>query len=221
VKLLLAIQIALLLDVGCPAAEQQPAKGAGLMRFAAAAGSKVSLTGEYSIHDWEARGTLIGGFLEVAPGFPSLPGTSVGAATLPGRAEVFIPVRNLQAVGETWEPYNEQRTAIMHRMLRAEEHPRIFFRLSQLQNRTPLPSETLPTFVASGELVIAGVTNQVSLPFTAERLHDGSLRLSGKTTIKQSDFAVIPKPAAFRCFGADPDPVEIAFDWILKESRTK
>jgi polyisoprenoid-binding protein YceI len=72
--------------------------------------------------------------------------------------------------------------------------------------------------VARGSLAIAGVTNQISLPIAVKRLESGGIQISGKTTIKQSDFGLMPRPTALRCFAADPDPVEIAFDWMLKEA---
>jgi len=219
-KPLLAITI-MLLGAGCPAAEQRTAEGSKLTRFNAVSGSTISLKGESSIHEWKARGTLIGGFFQVESGFPDLTRPATKSAMLQARAEVFIPVRNLKAVGESWEPYNEQRTVAIHRMLRADEHPKIYFRLSRLEPRASPSVKEFSAFAAVGDLAIAGVTNRVSLSIRAARLKNGTIQLSGKTTIKQSDFRIIPKSTAFRCFAADPDPVEIAFDWILKETGSK
>jgi hypothetical protein len=220
-KLLAAITAVLLLAFGSPGAELTTGAGARLTRFDAVPGSKVVLKGDYSIHQWKAEGTLICGFLEVTPGFPGVPESSGEAAKLSAHGEVFIPVRNLKAVGENWEPYNEQRTGIIHRMLHADDHPRIYFRLSQLETRVQQPGKGPLGFTATGRLTIAGVTNQISFPVAASRVEGEAIQITGKTTIKQSDFGIIPKPTGFRCFAADPDPVEIAFDWLVKETGKK
>jgi polyisoprenoid-binding protein YceI len=109
-------------------------------------------------------------------------------------------------------------TGIIHRLLHADDHPRIYFWLLQLETGVRQPGEGLPMFVATGKLGIAGVTNQISLPISVKRLESGAIQISGKTTVKQSDFRIIPKPTGFRCFAADPDPVEVAFDWVVKEA---
>ncbi len=220
-RILGAIAVIVALQALGTAAEATNSVGATLTRFNAASESKLTLKGAYSIRDWHAEGTLLCGFLEVMPGFPKLPGTPGRVAQLPARGEVFFPVRNLKAVGESREEYNEQITRRIHHMLRADEHPRIYFWLSQLETGASQPAESPPVFIARGKLAIAGVTNQISLPIAVKRLQSGAIQISGRTTIKQSDFGIIPKPTGFRCFAADPDPVEIAFDWMLKETAKR
>ena len=220
-KVLAAITAVLLLGFRGLAAESTPEAGAKLTRFDAVPGSKVTLKGESGLSEWKAEGTLLCGFLEVAPDFPVLPEPSGKAAELPARGEVFIPVQTLKAAVEDRGVYNDQRTGFIHRMLHVDDYPRIYFRLSRLEFRVPKPGESVPAFGVIGDLVIAGVTNQVSLPIAAKRLENGILQISGKTTIKQSDFRIIPKPTGVRCFAADPDPVEIAFDWLVKEAGRK
>jgi hypothetical protein len=206
-----AITILLLFRAGGPATESTNLAAATLTRFNAMSGSKVTLKGDRGLGEWHAEVTLVGGFLEVEAGFPTLARARETGARVSPRGEAFIPVRNLKAVGESREEYNEQITGIMQRMLHADDHPRIYFRLSQLE-------AGVPTFVVGGDLVIAGVSNRVSFPITVKNPEAGVIEISGKTTIKQSDFKIIPRPGGFRCFGADPDPVEIAFDWFLKET---
>ena len=210
----------LLLAVG-RAAEPTNSAGAMLTRFNAVSGSKVTLSGEYGISEWHAEGTLLCGFLEVEPGFPKLPGPPDRASQVRARGEVFIPVRNLRAVGESRVEYIEQKTGIIHRMLHADDYPRINFWLLKLETDAPQPGEGSPTFLATGRLAIAGVTNQISLPLIVKPVENGAIQISGKSTIKLSDFGIIPKPTGFRCFSADPDPAQIAFDWLVRKMAQK
>jgi hypothetical protein len=214
-KVIGAITILLLLRALGAAAETTNSAEATLTRFNAISESKVTLKGEYGLRKWQAEGTLICGFLEVEPAFPALRGMPGRVAELSARGEVFVPVCNLKAVGESREEYTEQMTGMLHRMLRADEHPRIYFWLSRLGASVPQPWEGPATFTAMGKLAIAGVTNQISLPIVVTRLGGGAIQISGKTAIKHSDFG-IPVPGLI--FAAHPDRVEIAFDWCVKET---
>jgi hypothetical protein len=190
-----------------------------LRRFDACPGSKITVRGTSSIHEWRAEGCLISGFLEVPVNFPCAPATAPKEPGIEARGEVFIPVRNLKAVGKTWEPDNEQITLGMHKMLRAQEYPRIGFRLTE--PLAPIGRATTATtyaFDATGDLVIAGTTNRVSIQLEVAPLVTNKLRLSGSAKLKQSDFRVIPKPE--RVFDAwDNDTVEIAFEWMVEQKQ--
>lgn len=217
-KVVGAITILLLLRVVGAVAERTNSAEATLTRFKAISESKVTLKGEYRLMPWQAEGTLICGFLEVDPGFPALREMPGRVTELSARGEVFVPVRNLQAVGESREEYTEQMTGMLHRMLRADEHPRIYFWLSRLEASIPQPWEGPATFTAKGKLAIAGVTNQISLPIVVTRLGGGAIQISGKTAINHSDFG-IPVPGLI--FAAHPARVEIAFDWRVKEAGAR
>lgn len=191
-----------------------------LTRFDACPGSKITVKGLSNIHEWRAEGGLICGFLEVGPGFPEAPAGAGSGGTIEARGEVFIPVRNLRAVGKTWEPDNEQITRVMHRMLFAEEHPRISFRLTEPLCATGHSPGPTNTFEAKGELAIAGVTKRVSMPLTVVSLAPAKLVILGRTKLKQSDFNVVPKPKPV-LDSWDNDAVEIAFEWIVVQKADK
>jgi hypothetical protein len=193
-------------------AQEQPA-GYG-RRYYATAGSKVTLAGEGNIHNWKAEGTLIAGFLEVGPAFLGPPAGAPGGGKIEARAEVFIPVRNLKGVGSSWEPDNVQLTGIIHKMLHGEEHPKILFRLSELILKPARTSDIASReFASTGELIIAGVTNRISLTLQIAPLSGAKLKISGNTKLKQSDFHIVPKPNYFETM--DSDMVTIAFEWIV------
>ena len=178
-------------------------------RYHSLPGSKVTIEGYSNIHDWRAEGSLIAGYLEVGLGFPqSAPrGTQIKA-----RAELFIPVKNLKAVGSD----GEQITAVMHRTLRAQEHPKIIFRLLGLTASASEPStDTRRKFDSTGELVIGGVTNKVSMPVIVEVVSGGALKISVKAEVRQSDFNLRPRPRMESW--VDNDTVKIQCEWRVAE----
>lgn len=188
-------------------------------RFSACPGSKVTIKGTSSIHEWRAEGNLISGFLEVPADFPTTPKGAPQELRTEARGEVLIPVRNLQAVGKTWQPDNDQITEVMHRMLRAQEHPRILFRLTE--PLAPMKRASAPApyvFEATGDLVIAGTTNRVSMLLEVALLTTNKLKLSGTAKLKQSNFEVIPKPKPV-LDSWDNDTVEVAFEWIVEQKQ--
>jgi YceI-like domain len=190
-----------------------------LRRFDASPGSKVTVKGTSNIHEWRAEGGLISGFLEVGPGFLSAPADAPKERKIEARAEVFIPVRNLKAVGKTWEPDNEQITVAMHRMLQAQEHPKILFRLTEpLAAMARTPTAATYCFEATGDFIIAGISNRVSMPLVVTPLAGRKLKISGSTKLKQSDFKVIPKPRPV-LDSWDNDTVEIAFEWMVEQKQ--
>jgi len=191
------------------------AKGAGEQASAdsrhyySTAGSKVAIEGYSSIHEWRAEGNLIAGFLEVGLGFPQ---EAPRRGQIKARAELFIPVKNLKAIGSD----GEQITAVMHRTLRAQEHPKIIFRLSGLTATSTEPStDTRRKFESTRELVIGGVTNRVSMPVLVEALPGGALKISVKAEVKQSDFNLRPRPRMESW--VDNDTVKIQCEWRVAE----
>jgi polyisoprenoid-binding protein YceI len=157
--------------------------------------------------------------LEVPADFPSAPTGAPKEPKIEARGEVFIPVRNLKAAGKTWEPDNEQITVAMHRMLRAQEHPKILFRLTEpLAPMRRASTATTYAFEATGDLVIAGTTNRISMPLEVAPLTTNKLKLSGRAKLKQSDFKVIPKPKPV-LDSWDNDSVEIAFEWMVEQKQ--
>ena len=211
---LLARVLILALGVACVFGQAMGADqstNANSRRYQSLAGSKVTIEGYSSIHNWRAEGSLIAGYLEVGLGFPqeSPRGTQIKA-----RAELFIPVKNLKAAGSD----GEQITAVMHRTLRAQEHPKIIFRLSSLNATATEPStDTRRKFDSTGELVIGGVTNKVSMPVIVEVVSGGALKISVKAEVRQSDFNLRPRPRMESWI--DTDTVKIQCEWRVVSGR--
>src|SRR5437879_1033799 len=92
-------------------------------RFTAMSGSSVRIDGTSTIHDWQVRGSLIGGFLEIGPNFPTDSDQSLTPGPVEARGEVFISVSNLGSVEKEGRPYSDKMDDVMREKLRYNENP--------------------------------------------------------------------------------------------------
>src|SRR5947207_3085597 len=80
---------------GCIASLGADATGS---RFVSKPGTaKVRVEGTSTIHDWQMEGTLIGGYLDAGPDFPTKPGAEVKPGKVNARVEAFVPVKSLKS----------------------------------------------------------------------------------------------------------------------------
>ena len=178
-------------------------------------GSKVTVTGTSTVHNWELVGEIIGGSLEVpaAVAFDAskaeLAGTSGGK--LEAKADVSIPVTSLKA------PYEGMDNAT-YDALNAQEHPRIQFHLAQMMLQTPHAAGTPFAFEAKGDLIVNGVTNAITMPVTIANADPGKLKIAGKVPLKMTDFKVAP-PVKFGAFRTG-DEITISFEWLVTLPKT-
>jgi hypothetical protein len=207
--------IALLLFAGltAQAAEQ-------MTRFAAQSGSTMKLDGTANIihTQWEVESKIMGGFLEAGPGFPTQPGQEVKSGKIEAKAEAFIPARALKSV-EDGKPYSDKMDDIMYEKLKATQHARITYKLTELTLKEPAKSKDAPyVFDSKGELQVAGVTNAVSFPVNVLPLGDKKLKVTGTTSVKMSDYNV-EKPVVNLVLGKiiTGDEVKLTFEWNLIE----
>lgn len=202
----------LLLGLSAQAADQ-------MTKYVARSGSKIRMEGTSNIHDWQVEGTLIGGYFEVGPNFPSEPGQAATAGKVDAHAEPFIMVRSLKSVEKDGKPYSDRMDEVMYEHLRVQESPKIAFHLTDLTLKEPAPNKDAPYgFEAKGKLVVAGVTNDVTMPVKILPLGEKRLKISGTTTLKMSDYKVEP-PAPKLALGMikTGDDVKIIFDWIVAQ----
>lgn len=210
--LLKSASLLLLLALPLQAAE-------GWTRFAPKPGlkSKVRIEGTSTIHDWQVESPLVGGFLEVGPGFPLQPGADVKPGKVEARAEVFIPVGSLKSLKKDGTPYSTAMDDIMYEKLLKATHPRIQYRLSELTlKEAPKQADEPFTFEAVGELVVAGVTNKITMPAKVAVLPDKKLKITGSVNVKMTDFKIEP-PAPKIALGLikTGDDVKLLFDWEI------
>jgi hypothetical protein len=214
IRTIVAGNLALLLLVGlsAQAADQ-------MTKYYARSGSKMRLEGTSNIHDWQVEGTLIGGFIEVGPNFPSEPGQAATPGKIDANGAPFVMVRSLKSIEKDGKPYSDRMDEVMYEHLRVQENPKITFNLTELTLKDPAKSKDAPyAFEAKGKLVVAGVTNDVTMPIKVLPLGDKKLKISGSTTVKMSDFKVEP-PAPKLALGMikTGDEVKIIFDWMVAQ----
>lgn len=192
-----------------------------LTRFAAKSGPdmKVRIEGTSTVHDWQVEGHLIGGSLEVGPNFPTEPGQAVTPGKVQAEAVAYIPVRSLKSVEKDGSPYSDKMNEVMYDHLKQSTFQRITFHLTDLSLKEPAASKDAPyLYDAKGDLVVAGVTNKISMPVKVLPLGDKKLKVSGETSVKMTDFGVQP-PVLIGLLSTG-DSVKLSFEWPLEARGT-
>ncbi len=178
--------------------------GAETVRYQAKPGSKVTIDGTSTIHDWTVEGQIIGGYMEVDSDFTK---DLKGSAT--PKVEVIIPVRSLKS------GHNAMDNVMMDAM-NQKKYPQIRYRLLELA-----PADKPGAFTAKGELTVSGVTRTNSMPITIEKISDDALKVKGATTVKMTDFNIKP-PAPKLALGMikTGDDVKLAVEWLTAKTAT-
>ena len=209
-RIIIAANLALVLlaSLSVQAADQST-------KYYARSGSKMRIEGTSTIHDWQVEGTLIGGYFEVGPGFPTEPGQSATPGKVDAHAEPFIMVRTLKSIEKDGKPYSDRMDEVMYEHLKAQQSPKISFHLTDLTLKEPAKSKDTPfLFEAKGQVSVAGVTNDITMPVSVLPLGDKKLKISGKTSLKMTDFKVDP-PNPLGLGIKTGDDIKIIFDWMV------
>jgi len=189
-----------------------------IQRFSARSGSRVRIEGTSNIHDWQVESSIIGGFLEVGPDFPVEPGPTLQPGPVQAQAEAFIPVRSLKSVEKDGRPYSDKMDQIMYESLREQQNPKIRYRLidMSLTGATNYNDVLQYEFESHGELVVAGITNETTMPVFVLPLGNGKLRISGGISLKMTSFQIDP-PTPRIALGLikTGDDVSVLFDWVI------
>ena len=189
-----------------------------IQRFAARSGSRVRIEGTSNIHDWQVESAMIGGFLEVGAGFPVEPGQTLEPGPVQAQLEAFIMVRSLKSVDKDGRAYSDKMDEIMWESLRSKQYPRIGYRSTELtlKGATNVNEVLQYEFDSRGDLVVAGVTNEITMPVFVVPLDRGRVKISGITALKMTSFQIDP-PAPTVTLGLikTADDVIVQFDWIV------
>jgi len=182
-------------------------------------GSKIRIDGTANmIHThWAVQSPLIAGSLEVGPGFPTEPGQTVTPGKIDAKGECSVPVRSLKSVEDDGKPYSDAMDDVMYGKLKAQDNPKIFYRLTELTlKETPKDKDSPYVFDSKGEVAVAGVTNPVAFPVNVLPVPGNKIKVSGNATLKMTDFKIQP-PAPTMALGAikTGDDVKISFEWVL------
>jgi polyisoprenoid-binding protein YceI len=177
------------------------------------AGSKVKIDGTSTVHEWTVESSIIGGYLELDPAMVADP-QKAAPGKVKANVMVSIPARQLKSGTKAMDN-------VMHDALKAQQFPRIQYRLTELVlKETPKAANDPLRFDSKGELTVSGVTNKISMPVTMERVEPAKLKTSGSTSVKMTSFGIKP-PAPKVALGliSTGDDVKISFEWLTALSE--
>jgi polyisoprenoid-binding protein YceI len=166
-------------------------------------GSKMSIEGTSSLHDWIMDSTMVGGYLEADAKFPESALTDPKAAK--PVVNVFMPVRSFKSGKSSMD-------LRMQKEMKEAQFKRIEYRLIELKPTSAAGATGPLKFNAVGALAVAGKTNTTTIPVTIEKLSDGKLKITGSTALKMSEYG-IPPPTTLGLFTTG-DEVKLKFEWL-------
>jgi polyisoprenoid-binding protein YceI len=180
---------------------------AGAVRYEAqSTGSKMTIAGTSTIHDWTMESVNVGGYLVVDAKFPE---SATDASAVKPVASIFIPVRTLKS-------YAKKMDQVMQEHMKEPTYKKIEYNLIELKPKSPAITNGAFQFDAIGALTIAGVTKTNSMPVTIEKVAGTKLKVSGATAFKMSEYGV--KPPAPTILGmptiSTGDEIKLAFEWL-------
>ncbi len=223
-KIKAMVGLALLLSTLLHAADQ-------LVRFRSEQESRVRIEGTGTLHDWQVQGETINGLLEVGAGFPIEPRQKVRLGKVSAQTEVSIPVASLQGVDLNGKPTGKTMNRNLHELLREQTSSNILYRLNELVLKTAPETEADGyAFESRGALIVAGITNQVSMPIRVFPLGNGKLKITGNVSVRMTDFSIRPptvrlSPGSGASSGQEiklaHDEVQLRFEWFLVREQTK
>jgi polyisoprenoid-binding protein YceI len=184
----------------------------------------VAIQGTSTFHDWEMKGTAIGGWVE----FPAGTTFDLSQATLPGLKEGNLPatvkatilVRTLKSQAEHLPDVMDN---LMQGAMKQTNFPAIQYAVTELKLKTPHVAGQPFAFDATGNLAIAGVTNKVTFPVTIAPLGTGKILISGTAALKMTAFKVEPPAPNILGLGLMKcgDDIKVPFSWTLLQTSPK
>jgi hypothetical protein len=190
----------------------------GKTRYNASSGSKLRLEGTSTFHDWQCVASLIIGFLEVGPNFPTEPGQAVTPGKVEANGNASIKVRSIRSVKKDGSFDSDKMDDKMYDMLEKSTNAftNISFSIKELTlKEAPKDKAGAYVFDSKGDLTVGGVTNSVAFPVNIFVLPDNKLKIAGTVPLKMTQFKINPYDIIFAKTG---DDVTIKFEWMLKKS---
>lgn len=169
-------------------------------------GSKITVSGDSTMHAWKVETTLVGGKMTLSPDFP-LDGKSEEIKTVP-EVDVRIPVRNLKSGKEKMDNVTMQA-------MNQDKHKYISYKLKNMSAMAGKPM----MYNTSGDLTINGVTKSIYMPIKMEPLNGGAnVKITGEVSLKMSDFKVVPPKLAILGVGlVVKDDVKLDLLWMTRK----
>ena len=182
------------------------------VRFESENSSKVRIEGTTNVHDWQAQGNSIKGWLEAGRNFPFHPGQVAKPGSVEADLIATIPVESLKSIDRVGNPYNAAMDQVLHDRLGSGD---IVFRLDELAvTAGAKPNDSSYPLEGKGQLAIHGTTNTVVMPVRVRPMTGEELEITGQTKLKMSDYAIEPWSPRYLPVVVG-DEVTVRFTWIL------
>jgi polyisoprenoid-binding protein YceI len=188
---------------------------ASLTHFERQPGSKVKIDGVSSLHDWTVESAIIGGHLDIDSTFIADPQKATAGSKIPAEVEALVPVRSLKSG-------KDLMNNVMYETMNQKDHPQIAYHLKELTLKEAPKSANGPfQFDSVGSLVINGVTNDIKMPVTIEKLDSSKLKTIGSANLKMTSFGIKP-PAPKIGLGllTTKDDIKVTFEWLTAQTAT-
>lgn len=196
-------------------------QAADLTKLSARSGSKMRVEGTSNIHDWQVESPIIGGAIEVGPNFPIEAGQNAAPGKVEAKGDCFVTARSLKSIEKDGKPYSDKMDEIMYEKLDAAKSPKITFKLTELTLKEAPKAKDAPyVFDAKGEVTVAGVSKEVSMPVNVTHTADKKIKIAGMVPLKMSDFKIEP-PAPKIALGLikTGDEIKVIFEWMVAQAK--
>jgi hypothetical protein len=173
---------------------------------------------------WQIVSPMIGGMLEVGPGFPTEPGQAATPGKIEASGKAFMTVRSFKSVESDGKPYSDRMDEVTYEHLKEAQFKQITYKLTELTLKEVAKSKDAPyVFDSTGELTIAGTTNTIKMPVNilpTEAKGEKRLEITGNITIKMTDFKVEPVDINLVVGHIKTgNEVKLVFKWILGQKK--
>ena len=168
-------------------------------------GSLVKIEGTSTIHDWTVEGKMVGGSMEIDPGFDA----DLKTLKITPKVLVKIPVQQLHDIAK-----QKGMDEVFYQAMKATDYANIEYRLNDLKAKEG------GKFEATGSLTVAGVTKTNTMSVIFERVDSSKIKVSGSTSMKMSDFNI--KPPVLGVAGVSiktGDEIKLSLGWVVKKTE--
>ena len=198
-----------------------------MITYNARSGSKMRIEGTANIihPTWQIESPIIGGMLEVGPGFPIEPGQAATPGKIEANGTAFMTVRSFKSVESDGKPYSDRMDEVTYEHLKEAQFKKINYKLTQLTLKEVAKSKDAPyVFDSTGELTVAGATKTISMPVNILPVVDPKgekrLEITGSITVKMTDFKVDPVDINLVVGHIKTgDEVKLVFKWIVGRKK--
>lgn len=99
----------------------------------------------------------------------------------------------------------------LYETLRSKRHPQISFQYVSTESMTYVDESDKYELIVNGRLTVAGHTNDIQFPLDAVIYEDGTIRATGSTVLKMTDYNVEPPSALLGLVRVD-DELTVYFE---------